>query len=391
MAMESGRRGDIILSDTGQYVIYQAPLEFPKGKDSLDIKITLRVFNPKGREDPEKKYVAEKVLRIYRPGILQDYPLETWLPKDDNTTNLKSALVYRSGENWLPAFDHMSRIQYFELAGVSKEKGKCMNDPVPDEADECFDLQLKKDDNLEVFAAPKPVKGKCTLTDQFMQARTGKPVKEFTLKVYSLDFGSYGFLRSFANINKGGKDSIKGEKPVYVSVPWTNQNCPHVHKTYRYKKDNDHQDNRVTIPLDIDEDHVADKGWETLEGKKVEDPMAVFNVEPTEKQLKDAKRKGEDLTPENDQENVPLGDGFKGDGLGSYEEYRGFKIISDKKIVHTRTDPEIKDIFICNEGDFHLETYKKVSGLGVYEITKEQFIDVGKRWINFNYSPNTIS
>jgi hypothetical protein len=376
--------GRIILSDTSQYVVYEAPVDF-KGKDSLDINITLSVYNPTGRADPKKDFTAEKILRIYKPGIRLNYPADTaWLPEEDNFVELKSELVYKSGKEWKPALDHMCRIQFFELMNVSQEKGICMNYP-PEKADYCYDLQLKEDKNLEVFAPEIQAKEKCTLKEQYFQARSGMAVKEISIKVHSLDYGSYGFLRSFANINKGADK----EPSFYYPVPWLKTEAFHPLRQHNREKKKEHTDNRVTVPYDVDENHVADKGWFTVGSKKVEDPPFVFNTAPDAKTLKDARRKGTDIPPDNDNEDIPVGDGFKGDGLGSYEEYRGFKVMADDKEVHTRTDYEVKDIFVCNENKFLLDLYQDVSGLNVYEINQLQFINTRKRMINFNYSANT--
>lgn len=394
--------GEILMNNDGQYVIYTAPLDFPKGVDSTDITITLKVFNPEGRADPEKSSVTEKVIRVYRPGIKLSYPPKSWLPEDTNHVSVKSELVYRSGKGWLPALDHMCRILYFELMDISYEKGVCMNEPVPDKADECFDLQLQPGNNLEVFAAPEQAIEKCTLTDQYMQARTTRPVKEYDLEIRSMDFGAYGFLRSFANINYGivitkdkGKISVTdkgrdkaGESPAYSSVPWLKEEVQHPLFNGRGKT-KEYTDNRVTLPYDADENHIADAGWVTAGDIKVDDPPFVFNVKPTEKVLKDARRKGIDIFPDNDRENLPLGDGFRGDGIGSYEEYRGFRVNVGDELKQVRTNPELKDIFIFNPDKFPLKLYKSVSGLDVYEINEDQFGGTELRVINFNNSPLT--
>ena len=378
--------GRIIMSDSSQFVVYEAPTDF-KGKDSLDIKITLKAYNPTGRADPEKSYTAEKILRIYKPGIRMNYSADTaWLPMENNFAELKSELVYKSGKEWKPALDHMCRIQFFELLKVSQEKGICMNYPVPEKADYCYDLQLKEDKNLEAFAPEIQEKTKCTLNDQYFQARTGKPVKEFTIKVHSLDYGSFGFLRSFANLNKGADK----EPAFYYPVPWLKTEALHPLYGSKRGKKTEHPDNRVTVPYDVDENHVADKGWVISEGRKVNDPEFVLNDAPlSERALRDIKRTGVDVPPKNDNENKPVGDGFKGDGLGTYEEYRGFKVIDNEKEVHIRTDYEVKDIFVCNEDKYKLALYKKVSGLDVHEINQPQFINIKRRTINFNYSPAT--
>ncbi|MBK7435044.1 MAG: hypothetical protein IPI66_14970 [Chitinophagaceae bacterium] len=394
--------GEILFSHDGQYVIYAAPLVLPEGVDSTDITITLKVYNTGGRVDPEKSSVTEKIIRVYRPGIKLSYPPKSWLPEDTNHVSIKSELVYRSGKGWLPALDHMCRILYFELLDISHEKGICMNDPVLDKADECFDLQLEPGDNLEAFSPADQGKEKCSRTDLFLQGRTVKPVKEHTLKVRSLDFGAYGFLRSFANINYGisitrdkgvvtvrdkGRDK-PSESPLYTSIPWLKGEVPHPLFNGRGKTI-EYTDNRVTLPYDADENHVADAGWTTAGDVKVDDPPFVFNVRPTEKEVKDAKRRNTDLFPDNDRENLPLGDGFRGDGLGSYEEYRGFRVKVGDELKQVRTNPEVKDIFIYNPDDLPLKLYKSVSGLDVYEINEDQFGGTEFRYVNFNHSPAT--
>ena len=400
--------GRILLSDSSQFIVYEAPTKFPAHTDFLDIKIMAEVHNPPGlRADPAKIFKSEKILRIYKPGIRLNYPELDWLPEENNKADLKSELVVMSGKSWMPAFDHMCRIQFFELLNVSNEKGKCLNDEDPDKADDCLDLQLKKEPNLEVFAAAKPNKNKCSLIDQFMMGRTEKPVREYIIKVSSLDYGAYGFLRSYVNSNTG-------EPVEYVTVPWTKEEAKHPlwkrieppppkkDKKGRdikvngppqlvrieREKANVYTDNRVTIPRDVDENHIADNGWKTAGGKKINDPEFVLNTLPDQKKIKDAKSMDLDLPPDNDIDSIPVGDGFYGDGLSSFEEYRGFKVIVNHQVTQVRTDPGVKSIFVCNEDGFVLNTFKKVSSLEVLEISKAQFIPA-TRWVNFNFSANT--
>src|SRR6185295_1585197 len=51
------------------------------------------------------------------------------------------------------------------------------------------------------------------------------------------------------------------------------------------------------------------------------------------------------LKDDDDEENGPLGDKFKGDGLTRYEEYRGFLVGRS----WTAGDPKKKDVFVVNE------------------------------------------
>ncbi|MBK6635583.1 MAG: hypothetical protein IPG38_15980 [Chitinophagaceae bacterium] len=93
-----------------------------------------------------------------------------------------------------------------------------------------------------------------------------------------------------------------------------------------------------------------------------------------------------------DDDELPKGDGFNGDGLSNYEEYRGFKSFKDKKIVHIRTNYEVKDILIMNSNPLKLKLklYKDVSMLNVSEITGGQyFVKDDHIYINFNGSGAT--
>ena len=353
--------GDFILGKNGQYVIYQTPMEMPKGKDVIEVKIRLKVMNPSGagaRKDPDKSSEIF-TLKIYQPGVKLSHPDLTWLPEENNTLELKSELMYKDGD-WRPALSHMCRIHYFELMNVSEEKGICLNAPVSKDADQCRDLQMINESGNEAFDDTKGA-GKCTAKDIYQQARTKHPEKIYTITVHSRDFGAYGFLRSFANVNK--KTSLEG-KPVYVSVPVKRTDVTH---PQRRQKKTEYADNRVTIPHDIDENRIADGGWTAFGNAVMPDPA-------------DNKL---------DEDGDPAGDAFKGDGITTYEEYRGFKVSTKDVVIHQRTNYEVKDIFIRNEGSLPVTLYQDVSALDVHEITEAQYNGDDKRYINFNFNPVT--
>lgn len=351
--------GKFVLSGNGQYVVYEAPMEMPKGKEVIEVKIKVKVMNPSGvRHDPDK-LSKEFTIYIYQPGVRLSHPGIKWLPEENNSLELKSELMYKD-RGWKPALAHMCRIHYFELLNVSEEKGVCLNNPVPKEADQCRDLQLKNEKDHEAFDDAKGT-GKCDKKELYQQSRTKRPEKEYTITVYSRDFGAYGLLRSFANVNK--KTSLEG-KPVYISISVKKTDV--AHPDGRIKK-TEYADNRVTIPYDIDENHIADGGWITQGGVIVPDPV-----------------KNND-----DEDDKPVGDGFKGDGLSAYEEYRGFRIVDGGAVSHLRTNYKLKDIFVQNEDNLHLKLYGGVSGLQVHEINKDQYVDDKKRVVNQNSNPAT--
>jgi hypothetical protein len=353
--------GQILTAKDRQFIIYQAPMEIPQGKDFVDVEIKLTTKNAGGKS-MESTGEGKIKIRVYRAGVKLSHPSLDWLPQDSNYLELSSELMYKDGD-WKPALAHMCRIHFFELVSASKEKGVSMNAPVPDEADRCPDLQLKYEDQHEAFA--DKTDSKCKTAKLYQQARTSPPVRQYTIKIYSRDFGSYGLFRSFANISKGGNDSIRGEKPVYEPIP--------AHITHQLKhpllrpKKNNYSDNRVTIPYDIDENRIADKGWITQGGQRVTDP-AINNE---------------------DEDSEPEGDKYKGDGLSTYEEYRGFKVMDKKKVVHIRTNTEVKDIFIRNRDNLGLGVYASATELDVHEITDKQYVDDKLRWINPNFNAET--
>ncbi len=353
--------GDFILGNNGQYIIYQAPMEMPAGKTVIEIKIKLKVMNPTGeRHDPDK-LSKEFTLYIYQPGVKLTHPELSWLPEENNSLELRSELMYKDGD-WKPALAHMCRIHYFELMSVSTEKGVCLNNPVPKDADQCRDLQLKNEAGHEAWDDTKASGTKCDTKDLFQQARTKRPEKIYTITIHSRDFGAYGFLRSFANVNK--KTSLEG-KPLYVSIPVKRTDV--THPLGRPKK-TEYTDNRVTIPHDIDENRIADGGWMVFGGAKVNDPA----------------------NNNDDEDEEPVGDGFKGDGLSTYEEYRGFKILDGASVIHQRTDYQRKDIFIHKkEAGLDINLYTSISELDVHLINEDQYVDNKTRVVNSNFNPTT--
>lgn len=372
--------GSILLSDSSQYIVYEAPKKFPVGTDFLDIKISVEVYNPKGRVDASKTLGSAIVFRVYKPGIRLNYtPLE-WRPGENNFMELKSELMYKSAGKWLPGFDHMARIQYFELFKISQEKGVCMNYSLPGKNDFCFDLQLKKQEGLE-FNKPVDLDASiCTLKDQYMQANTERPVKEFGMTIYSLDYGAYGFFRSFANKNNGMNNTAIGnyedkgresEPIIYESIPWLKTEVLHPLYTNNRVMLKEYDDNRVTIPHDVDENHIADIGWKSIEGTTLKDvPDPALN--------------------NSDEDDIPIGNKTKGDGLTSYEEYRGFKLLLGSDVIFTRTNHLRKDIFIYNKHNLDISLFTTVTGLEVHEVKAENILPdaVGDdaRSINFNFT-----
>lgn len=345
---------------TGRFVLYEAPMEMDDGVNKLDVEIELEVYNPSSIQAPDKKPEKGKVeITVVRPGVKMELTDKTWLPEEKNKVGMRSYLVYKEKGKWKPALAHMCRIHFFELKNVSKERGVCLNAPIRKKADKCRDLLINDEGNHEAFK-DRVKSRECKVKKYFKEARTKNPVKEYTIDIHSRDFGSFGLLYSLANINKHNPKSQKSVKPYYQSVPWKISEVKHVGDG-RPKK-TEYKDNRVTIPRDVDENHIADKGWKSIGNKHNKDP--VKNDE--------------------DKDAAPTGDGSKGDGLTNYEEYRGFKV-AKPKVQHTRTNITKKDLFIWNEGSFDLATFKSATSLQTHEVNKDQLsVSSSIYYINFN-------
>ncbi|MBC7872500.1 MAG: hypothetical protein H7Y01_00815 [Ferruginibacter sp.] len=376
----TGGHGKFIGGSTGRYVIYQAPTFMPDKKKEVKIVFTVTASNEGTIQTPDGKKTSKPItITVYEPGIQMQFPDPDFVPMANNSVVMRSELKYLNGDKWEPGFSHMGRIHFFELMGVSIEKGICMNEPLPDVADECLDLQIQKEKEIslyEAYEANLPGKTNCTLTDQWLKARSNEPATIATIEVSSLDYGSYGFMRSTA---LGKSHFGKGGLYQYTPVIWTEANVPKLHKEPRSKKLPNYTDNRVTIPLDIDENHIPDKGYPIYTGEVIPDPIG----------------------GKMDLDNIPPGDKFKGDGLTNYEEYRGFmyqklakqkdgeSVVEAGEDLYVRTDHRVKSIFIHNQDHLPLELYCSITKLEVFEISKAQYQGDDIRVVNFNSNPLT--
>lgn len=339
----------------GNRIIYEAPLKLAAGSDKIEVKIKVKAFNPDGQQlvdavSPE----GEITLYVHRAGVKLAMPKDDWLPEDGNSIELASELMHRESGKWGPALAHMCRIHFFELMDISTEKGVCVNAPVKKDADRCRDFLIKDESDHEAHN-DKTTK-ECKTKDMFIEARTKKPLLSYTMKVHSKDYGSYGFLKSEARLSLRPGSAATGA-PDYESIPVKKEDVAH---PAGRKKKKEYADNRVTIPLDIDENHIADGGWRTFGAKPMADPE-------------------KDTT---DEDEDPVGDESSGDGFGNYEEYRGFKV--GKAAAHRRTDITNKDLFVHNEDGLTIGPFRASTKLEVHEITKEQYGDNTTRIVNFN-------
>ena len=345
----------------GQYVIYEAPLKI--SKPFIDVTITVSVTDEhnlkKSVQSPDAEKKHKFKVRVYQAGVkLQQTPTD-WLP-DTTTVDLESKLMYRADKkNWKDGFAHMCRIHFFNLFEESNETGMANNFPQKDKANQCPDLRIEEQDELEVYAIkPREPHKICSDLDKYLvDARTKEPENKFTIEIRSEDYAAFGKLVSWANKHRSNRGWDKKHGPLYWSVPLTLRERTHPSKRLRLRTN---PDNRVTIPRDVDENHVADNWHITVNRvKKYLDPV----------NLKE------------DIENVPRGDGAKGDGLSIFEEYRGF--ITSKPNIHVRSNPRHKNVFIVNKHELDWSMFQSAFKYKVYELNHD-LVHIPRVWKTIN-------
>jgi hypothetical protein len=347
------KNGRIVNEPNGRFVVYEAPEKMPGKEDMIEVKVQVTVKNADALKAEDAEQKGEITLKIFRAGVKLDFPRLDWVPQENNEVPVRSFLVYRDNGVWKPALAHQARIHYFELLDVSKETGVCMNDPQPGTADKCRDLFMGEASGHERY--PDQNIQSCGGTQLYEKARTAKALKEYTINIGARDFGAYGFLNSLAALNN---------KPGYESVPVNYADFPHPTRTVNNPKS--YKDNRVSIPRDIDNNHIADGGWPAIGGVTVPDPA----------------------NNKEDDDNTPNGDGYNGDGFTAYEEYRGFKTVTNG-VAHGRTNTARKDLFVHSADELSVNQFRQASGLVVHEISQAQYNGNGSRVVNFNSNPQT--
>ncbi|MCM2286122.1 MAG: hypothetical protein NDI81_15155 [Desulfobacula sp.] len=161
-------------------------------------------------------------------------------------------------------------------------------------------------------------------------AKSKEKLKKCRLSISSFDGGAYGKLKITAHLNDG--------RTLLAHL--------------------EGKEGDISLPYDEDGNHVAD-AWEEARGVKGKDPGS-------------------------DDDEQPLGDRNKGDGLTLWEEYRGF--LGDGS--HFRTDPKKKDLFICDtvggRSKRGINRFAALSKLDVHDKLTEAELDT-TRVINRNH------
>jgi hypothetical protein len=219
--------------------------------------------------------------------VTMETTYERWYPQGDkdektpaNDLNVRATLLTWDGR---PVADGLVKKFTFELIDVSTVPGVCMNWPPKDKATRDPDLRFDKDRNFLMVNVVGPNGDTAEVEGSMTKADA---------VISSYDWGGYGYLKVTAELHDNRGEIVgylKGD-PNLIKIP---------------------------IPKRRPNSKVADYARQRMNAG--------------------------DLPDDDDNENEPVGNGFKGDGLTLYEEYRGF--YEDRK--HVRGDLKKKDLFIC--------------------------------------------
>jgi len=245
-----------------------------------------------------------------------------WLPKGGRQSNTVEVSAQ------LDQGQDLGQGQFrFTLFEVTGEPGHALN--AGDE--EGSDLEFEA---VQVgFEEPVP-------TSDGQVIETSETVDEATTVVRARDYGAWGKIKAEVNVN---------------GLFWLP--CQ-----------TDDGEDYITIPLDNDEDRIAD-AWESEFGVNGQNQNA-------------------------DEDTLPAGQHGNGDGLSLYEEYRGF---FDENHRHQRLNPNRKELFVLDEDGLAVQSgFSSVSGLRLIYIDDQGWTgpedgwgnstNPTKRVINFNTS-----
>ena len=256
--------------------------------------------------------------------IVEPESYDQWVPQGGatedaagNKLNIKATLMAKGGK---PLASKISPKKFtFQLENVSREPGVCMNWPVtkPDD-DSKPDLKFEAGENPN-FA----ISGAHGET-----AVSTKPDVSVTARLTSFDWGGWCDLKVTAELADG--TIFEGHLKMHEN------------------------ESVVRLPKRKEGMHVAD-AWKEYMSKSC----------------------GRDVTgldDNDDSENLPVGDGHKGDGYALYEEYRGLMEAGK----HFRASPGRKKLFVRDEvGDRSkdgIALFRQATNIEVHdEFTLEEF------------------
>ncbi|MCG3175269.1 MAG: hypothetical protein MOGMAGMI_00191 [Candidatus Omnitrophica bacterium] len=263
-----------------------------------------------------------------RIGILLERTDNRWIPTHGGKTSVIARLYQPVGGTnnywWVPT--QQKRVITLKFVQRSSEPGQSVNKKL-DHADQGTpDIYLKQEDNPGTVCSEDGG----GMGYHFGRSETMGEFNEFTFVVRSEDYGSYSTL----------------EASCRDCVPLMKHRNGLVFETERP------EEYQVRVPKDDNDNQISD-GWLWDRAKS---PAA-----------------------DEDDDNIPNGNGVNGDGYSAYEEYRGFFA----KGTHHRTSLDTKTLFIRNRHG--LDTTKFVaSKLEYYEIDHPEW-DTDKV-VNYSYN-----
>jgi hypothetical protein len=321
----SATNGSFPVGNIGKDVIWQVPMDTTKS--------TINLIVSNGEEYPDWQLALYKEIGNKKLGVRLENLPNNWEPDARNklVPNIKPTICYydEALEKWTPdGSDRGKKEIILSFIEVSHEPGICMNfpvipnSPVPIHPPDLFFDRDKNDSGWKLF---KNSETNLTCPKKILIADDNPTHDKHYLTIWSKNL--VNSLEAYIRIEDyGAFGKLKAEAHGCIS-------------------------HTITIPNDKD-------------GNDIPDGLA---------------QNGSGAKAYNDNDNDPVGNGYKGDGFTNYQEYRGFIRyqapvggIPDRK--HERTDINKKDIFVANKEGLALSLdYFKNTGLNVWEIHEDDF------------------
>lgn len=290
-------------------------------------------------DTPPPTLYGEEIEQETVVGIVLKRSNDGWIPEHGNAT-LVTAKIYvpdpgRSGV-WLPS-DTARRKMRLTFVARSNEKGKALNADLDSGPQDSPDVYFDASRNPGTQCKDDPVGsgfyGTCV---------TNNAHNEYNFIISSNDYGS------FSQLDVSCEDCVPLVRVAGVYPESFNR-----HQYWEVAVIELDQNKRATkVPKDANNNQVAD-GY-------LPDQL-IF------------------MAPDEDSENKPNGNGKNGDGLGAYEEYRGFIKRNGR---HKRTDWSKKTLFVENIHQLDFSLFTRASGLETVELESDGHKN---RVVNFNH------
>lgn len=283
---------------------------------------------PKGPGDRTTIQLAIKDIIITPPpssivsGILITRDDDKWIPKLYGMTSATARIYRQVGpDDW--EYPGPPQIISFKFLSRSNEKGDCMNH-ADSKAPDLYIPPEANGNELTEYSDDPTGKG------DYGAARTTRRVTEQSISIGCTDYGAFGKIVAL------GEDAI-----LLKRLP-----------TGKVVRAESADEAAAKIPKDDNDNQIADQ---------YEDDVFCKRFKATD-----------------DLDELPRGNGEKGDGLSAYEEYRGF-YVKDK---HTRTSWFYKTLFIHDRDNLTFGVFTAKSLLETYSIDGHEMDD--DKVINFN-------